>query len=206
LDADLDLLAREQTKLVFVPEATEIYPPGFSTYIQPPAVASPLEGLCRPGHFQGVATVVLKLFNLIPADIAFFGQKDYQQLLVIRRMALDLNIPLKIQMCPIVRESDGLAFSSRNRYLAPDERQRATAIHRALDEGRRLFDDGERRGAIVRERMRNVLADAGIDRVDYATVADPDSLAELDAIPPRAVLLIAAHVGKTRLIDNCLIG
>jgi pantoate--beta-alanine ligase len=206
LDEDLAVLTREGVDLVFVPPEGEIYPPGFSTFVQPPDVARPWEGTCRPGHFRGVATVVLKLFHLIPAEMAFFGQKDYQQCLVIRRMVADLDLPLEIRMCPTVREPDGLAMSSRNRYLAAADRVRATAIARALGAGRGLILSGERRGARVRDEMNAILAGAGIARVDYVTMADPDTLAELDQVSGPVVLLIAAYVGETRLIDNCLVG
>jgi pantoate--beta-alanine ligase len=146
------------------------------------------------------------LFHLVPADIAFFGQKDYQQCLVIRRMVADLDLPLAIRVCPIVRESDGLAMSSRNRYLVAADRVRATAIARALRAGRGLILDGERQATRVRDEMKAVLAAAGLDRVDYVAVADPNTLAELDELSGPVVLLIAARVGETRLIDNCLVG
>jgi pantoate--beta-alanine ligase len=206
LEADLQLLAREGVDLVFAPSAEEMYPRGFSTYVEPPEVARLWEGACRPGHFRGVATVVMKLFHLIPADVAFFGQKDYQQLRVIQQMVRDLSLALEIRMCPTVREPDGLAMSSRNRYLSTADRERAVAISRALDAGRRMIEKGERRGEAIREQMRKVLADAGIDHVEYATIADSHSLAEVDAIAGPVVLLIAAFVGETRLIDNCVFG
>jgi pantoate--beta-alanine ligase len=206
LSADLDLLARENVDLVFAPADDEIYPAGFSTFVEPPAVARTLEGVHRPGHFRGVATVVLKLFQLIPADMAFFGQKDYQQCLVIRRMVEDFHVPIEIRMCPVVRELDGLAMSSRNRHLTPSERQRASAIFRALSAGRQLLEQGQRSAAVLRDRMRGILVEAGIQRVDYVSVADRESLVELDVVADRAVLLIAAFVGETRLIDNVLIG
>jgi pantoate--beta-alanine ligase len=206
LEADLQLLAREGVDLVFAPSAEEMYPRGFSTYVEPPEVARLWEGACRPGHFRGVATVVMKLFHLIPADVAYFGQKDYQQLRVIQQMVRDLSLALEIRMCPTVREPDGLAMSSRNRYLSTADRERAVAISRALDAGRRMIEKGERRGEAIREQMRKVLADAGIDRVEYATIADSHSLAEVDAITGPVVLLIAAFVGETRLIDNCVFG
>ena len=178
------------------------YPADFSTYVKPPRVALPLEGQCRPGHFRGVATVVLKLFQVIPADAAYFGQKDFQQALVIRRMAADLNLPTRIRVCPIVREPDGLAMSSRNRYLAPSERQQALALSRALKSAAKLVADGERRAAVVQENMRKTLVDAGVERIDYVALADPETLVEVSEIKSRTVALIAAYVGSTRLIDN----
>src|SRR5690606_34205658 len=142
LQADLEALGRVGCELAFVPEPGEVYPPGYSTYVEPPAVAAPLEGVCRPGHFRGVATVVLKLFNIVPADVACFGQKDFQQALVIRRMAADLNLPIRIEVCPIVREPDGLAMSSRNRYLSPADRARSLALSRALARAAELVAGG----------------------------------------------------------------
>lgn len=204
LQADLEALGRVGCELAFVPEPGEVYPPGYSTYVEPPSVAAPLEGVCRPGHFRGVATVVLKLFNIVPADVACFGQKDFQQALVIRRMVADLNVPIRIEVCPIVREPDGLAMSSRNRYLSPAERERSLALSRALRRAEELVAAGERRASVVREAMQNVLADA-VDRLDYATIADPETLEEPETIERPVVALIAAVVGTTRLIDNMIL-
>lgn len=205
LDRDLQLLADEQVSLVFVPSNDEMYPAGNSTWIDPPNVAQRLEGTCRPGHFRGVATIVFKLFQCIPADIAFFGQKDFQQCRVIERMVVDLLLPIEIRRCPIIRETDGLAMSSRNRYLSPEQRQQALAISRSLRAGQQKIQSGVTEADLVRDAMRAELADAGITRVDYIAVADPESLEELKQIDRKAVLLIAAHVGSTRLIDNCLV-
>jgi pantoate--beta-alanine ligase len=205
LDADLQALSAAGCDWVFVPDREEMYPPGATTMIEPPAVASPLEGVFRPGHFRGVATIVLKLFNLIPASAAFFGLKDYQQCVVIGRMIRDLNIPIMNVVCHTVREPDGLALSSRNRYLSPAERQQALALSRALAEVQGMVRARERDAAKLRSAMRNILAAAGIERIDYATVADRETLAELDQIDRPAVALIACHVGTTRLIDNCLL-
>jgi len=202
LEADLRALANNGCDWVFVPQPSEMYPQGFSTFVEPPSVASPLEGVCRPGHFRGVATVVLKLLEIVPADVACFGQKDYQQALVIRRMAEDLNLPVEIVTCPIVREPDGLAMSSRNRYLSPGERGQGLALSRALKEADRLVRAGERSARAIEAVMRNILADSGIDRIDYATVADAETLSEIARIDGRAVALIACYVGATRLIDN----
>ena len=202
LEADLRALADAGCGWVLVPQQADIYPPGFSTYVEPPAVAKPLEGVFRPGHFRGVATVVLKLFQIVPADIAVFGQKDYQQALVIRRMAEDFNLPMEIVACPTIREPDGLALSSRNRYLSAAERQQALAISRALAEADRLHGAGERGAAKIESAMRNILTAAGIEKIDYAAVADAETLAELARIDRPAVALIACNVGTTRLIDN----
>ncbi|MCE9529312.1 MAG: pantoate--beta-alanine ligase [Planctomycetales bacterium] len=205
LDADVQLLASANCDLVFVPSREAMYPPNASTFIEPPQVAQPLEGVFRPGHFRGVATIVLKLFNIIPADRAYFGQKDFQQALVIRRMVADLNVPVQIVVCPIIREPDGLAMSSRNRYLSPSERQQALALSRALNLVQEQFSRGVRDAIALKERMQDVLERAGIERVDYATIADPETLAEMTQLENPAVVLIAAFVGTTRLIDNCLL-
>jgi len=204
LQADLDALGRAGCELVFVPDPGEVYPPGYSTYVEPPTVAEPLEGVCRPGHFRGVATVVLKLFNIIQADVACFGQKDFQQAVVIKRMAADLNLPIRIEVCPIVREPDGLAMSSRNRYLSAADRVRSLALSRALRRAEALVLDGERNAAAVREAMQNILAES-VDRLDYATIADPDTLEQPETIDRPVVALIAAFVGSTRLIDNMIL-
>jgi pantoate--beta-alanine ligase len=205
LESDLAALSRAGCDLVFVPQAQNIYPPGFSTSVEPPAVAAPFEGVCRPGHFRGVATVVLKLFHIVPADVACFGRKDFQQALVIRRMAADLNLPIEIAVCPIVREPDGLAMSSRNRYLSPAERQQALALSRSLDEAQRLVASGERSASALLASMRNILNAAGIERIDYVALADPETLAEKPLIDGPTVALIACFVGATRLIDNALL-
>jgi pantoate--beta-alanine ligase len=205
LEADLQALSATGCDFVFVPSADDIYPPGFSTYVEPPAVAQPFEGVCRPGHFRGVATVVLKLFNLVPADLACFGQKDFQQLVVIRKMVQDLALPIEIVLCPTVRAPDGLAMSSRNRYLSAAERQQALALSRALSHAEQLVAGGERNARAVAAEMRRALSEAGVERIDYAAVADPQTLAENPALDGPAVALIAAFVGSTRLIDNRLI-
>jgi pantoate--beta-alanine ligase len=205
LDADLQALSDAGCDWVFVPEREEMYPPGATTMVEPPAVAKPLEGVCRPGHFRGVATIVLKLFNLIPATAAYFGQKDYQQVCVIQHMVRDLNVPIEIVVCPTIREADGLAMSSRNRYLSPAERQQAVSLSQALSEAERLVKGGERDAAVVRSAMRNTLTAAGIERVDYATLAHADTLAEIDQIAGPVVALIACFIGTTRLIDNRLL-
>jgi pantoate--beta-alanine ligase len=202
LEADLQSLSAAGCDIVFVPAAGEIYPPGFSTFVEPPAVAQPLEGVCRPGHFRGVATIVLKLFHLIPADIAYFGQKDFQQLLVIRRMVEDLAVPIEIIGCPTVRETDGLAMSSRNRYLSPAERQQALALPAALTRAEQLVAEGEKDAAVIVAQMSRILSEARISRIDYVALADPRTLEEKSVIEGPTVALIAAFVGTTRLIDN----
>jgi pantoate--beta-alanine ligase len=206
LQSDLGALAECRVDLVFAPTSDDMYPAGFSTYVDPPQVAEPLEGQCRPGHFRGVTTVVLKLFNLAQADIAFFGQKDYQQALVIQRMVQDLDLPIEIRVCPTVREADGLAMSSRNRYLGERERERSLALWRSLKLAAQLFAQGERDPEIVTARMRELFEQADISRIDYVALADPDTLEPVRQLQASTMALVAAYVGDTRLIDNCRIG
>ncbi len=206
LDSDLETLADARADLVFVPFADQMYPEGFSTYVEPPEVARPLEGICRPGHFRGVATVVLKLFNLVAADIAFFGQKDYQQARVIQDMTRDLDLPLRIEVCPIIREKDGLAMSSRNRFLTADERRRSLGLFRALERATALASQGQRATPVLCEAMRGTLLESGIEKIDYAVIVDPQTLQEAPEASDDSIALIAAHVGKTRLIDNRRMG
>lgn len=202
LDADLRLLAPLGVEAVFAPTTDEMYPQGYATFVEVAGVTEPLEGAIRPGHYRGVATVVLKLFNAVPADVAFFGQKDFQQALVIRRMTADLDLPIAIRVCPIVRESDGLAMSSRNAYLSAEERQQALVISRALGVASMLVAEGERAADVILTNMRNELATQPNVRPDYIVLADGETLAEVNEVRPGVVALIAARVGATRLIDN----
>jgi pantoate--beta-alanine ligase len=206
LDKDHRSLERCGVDLVFAPTPDEIYAPRHSTYVSPPSVADRLEGVLRPGHFQGVATIVLKLFNIIPADVAYFGQKDYQQSRVVVDMVADLNLPISIQVCPTLREHDGLAMSSRNVYLSPHERQRATGLSEALNRAAGMFRDGEGRTRIIIEEMRKRLYAAGVRKIEYVEIVDPVTLEPLDEATPFSIALIAAYVGKTRLIDNMRLG
>ena len=203
LDADVALLRQLAVNVVFAPDAREMYPAGFSTYIDPPAVAKRWEGECRPGHFRGVATVVMKLFQQTLADVAFFGQKDYQQAQVIRRMVHDLDVPTGVYLCPTVREPDGLAMSSRNRYLSPTEREQALSLSRGLQTARQMVAGGERNASRVVAAVRDMLLAAGVTNIDYVAVTDPESLEPVRELRKPAQLLIAASVGTTRLIDNC---
>jgi len=205
LEADLDALAEYETPLVFAPTNDEVYPDGYATWVEVGSVAEPLEGECRPGHFRGVATIVLKLFNMVQPDVAYFGQKDYQQAQVIRRMVEDLNVPIAIRVCPIVREPDGLAMSSRNAYLSPAERHRALVLWNSLCLASELVAGGERDAAVVAERMRDVILSAEDARIDYVALVDPDTLAPVEAIRGRTLAVLAVHVGQTRLIDNRLL-
>jgi pantoate--beta-alanine ligase len=206
LDRDLDLLRDRGCELAFVPAAAEMYPPGFDTSIDVGAVARPWEGAARPGHFRGVATVVHKLFQFVPADRAYFGQKDYQQTLVVRRMVADLNLPIEIRVCPTVREPDGLALSSRNAYLSPDERSRAAALWQALQLAEAAVAAGETRVAELRRRMVESLHTAGVEQIDYIGFLRDGTVDECDQIDGPTVVAIAARVGPTRLIDNHRIG
>ncbi len=201
---DLAICAEERVDLVFAPEVEEVFPPGFDTTVSVGAVARPLEGAARPGHFDGVATVVAILFDLIGADRAYFGQKDAQQVLVIRQMARDLAIPTEVIACPTVREPDGLALSSRNVHLTPDERAAAPVLHRALLAARARWEAGERGGDALRDAMWEVLTEEPLATPAYVSVADGQTLAELDQVADGepALLSLAARLGDTRLIDN----
>ncbi|MEX2186799.1 MAG: pantoate--beta-alanine ligase [Pirellulales bacterium] len=205
MDADLAKLAAAGVDYVFAPEVAEMYPIGAATMVEVGGVAQPLEGQFRPGHFRGVATIVLKLFQAVPADVAFFGQKDYQQSLVVRRMVADLLLPIDVVVCPIVRESDGLAMSSRNVYLSAEDRLKALSISRTIRLAETLVAGGERDAGVVAARMLEELRDGGIESIDYAAVADAETLAPIQRIEFRAVALIAARVGPTRLIDNAIL-
>lgn len=205
LARDLALLEAEGVDLVFTPDDDVMYPPGFQTAVLVQDVTRFLEGASRPTHFQGVATVVAKLFNIVQPQRAYFGQKDAQQTIVLRQMVRDLNFPVDIVVCPIVREADGLALSSRNKYLDPAQRQAALVLSRALANARAAYDAGERDGEALRTVLRREIAAEPLARLDYASVADPQTLAELDAIGNTALLSLAVFIGQTRLIDNQLI-
>lgn len=205
LARDLALLQAEGVALVWTPTAADVYPPGFQTWVEVEEITRPLEGAHRPGHFRGVATVVAKLFNAFTPDRVYFGQKDAQQVAVIRRMALDLNFPLEVVVCPTVREPDGLALSSRNAYLSPAERAAATVLYRALGRAQGQFLAGERRGDALRQAMEAVLAEEPLAQPQYVSVADPDTLQELETVETGGLLSLAVRIGQTRLIDNLLL-
>ena len=202
---DVAICTEEGVDLVWAPPVEEVYHPGFDTVVSVGAISRPLEGAARPGHFDGVATVVAILFGLIGAEHAYFGQKDAQQVMVIRRMALDLALPTQVIACPTVREHDGLALSSRNVHLAPAERAAASVLHRALLAARADWATGERSGDALRGRMRAVLATEPLAWVDYVSVADGMTLRELDRVDGPALLSLAVSFGATRLIDNELL-
>jgi pantoate--beta-alanine ligase len=205
LDRDLSLLGQHACEIVFAPADDQMYAPGHATFVDVGPIGQALEGEFRPTHFRGVATVVLKLFQLAPADRAYFGRKDYQQTLVVRQMVADLNVPIDVRVCPIVREPDGLAMSSRNMYLSPDERRRALALSRSLRLAERLVNEGERNVAAVRGKMlRDIESTGGVDIQYLAFVAD-GTLTPVETFSGPTTIALAATVGKTRLIDNTLV-
>jgi pantoate--beta-alanine ligase len=199
---DLAICEEEGVDLVWAPPVEEVYPPGFDTTVSVGAIAHPLEGTARPGHFDGVTTVVAILFALVDAEHAYFGQKDAQQVMVIRRMARDLALPTEVIACPTVREADGLALSSRNVHLSPEERRAAPVLHHALVAAREAHERGERSGEALRRLMRGVLEGEPLADVDYVSVADGSSLVELERVEGPALLSLAVRIGATRLIDN----
>lgn len=205
LEADLAAIRRVGADAVFAPELSEMYGPQHATFIEMGGIAEPLEGNCRPGHFRGVATIVLKLFNVATPDRAYFGQKDFQQTLVVRRMVADLDLPIEIRVCPIVREPDGLAMSSRNAYLSPAEREQALAISRSLNRATSLASAGERTAEKILAGMRDVLHQSPGVEVEYLALVDPENLKPVRKLAGTTLAAIAAKVGKTRLIDNCLL-
>jgi pantoate--beta-alanine ligase len=205
IDRDLQLI-EPFTDLVWMPTVEIMYPQGYQTWVEVEEITSPLEGTMRPGHFKGVTTVVAKLFNGVQPQKAYFGQKDAQQAAVIRQMVRDLNFPLEVVVCPIVREPDGLAMSSRNVYLDPEQRKAATVLFRSLSAAKELYEGGERDAEKIRGKMKKVLASEPLADVQYVSCADYDTLKELDKIKGKALLSMAVFIGKTRLIDNIVLG
>lgn len=202
---DVALLEKNGCAVAFVPPLAEIYPPGDATRVTPGSIAAPLEGAARPGHFVGVATVVVKLLAIVRPDVAFFGQKDFQQLRVLQTIARDLRLGADIVGSATVREPDGLAMSSRNAYLTPEQRRDAVALSRGLFAARELWERGERDPRVLRERVGEIASNDNV-ALEYVSVADPLTLAELDAPAAAAVISLAARVGRARLIDNVLLG
>lgn len=207
LESDLEKLEAAEVDAVFTPGVADLYPPGFETRVEVGTVGTPLEGAVRPGHFTGVATVVLKLLNIVGADRAYFGQKDAQQTVVIRRMVRDLDVPVEVVVSPTVREPDGLALSSRNSYLSPEDRAAAPVLLRALSAAEAEFRAGGRDAEALRRRMAEVLASEPRAQVDYVSVAHPETLVELHGfVPDGALASLAVRMGATRLIDNLVLG
>ncbi|MGZ3657633.1 MAG: pantoate--beta-alanine ligase [Bdellovibrionota bacterium] len=204
-DADVELARSKGVQYVFAPGVEEIYPENFSTFIDVAKVSEPLCGAFRAGHFRGVATVVHRLFQILHPQVAYFGQKDLQQCLVIDRMAKDLELSVKIAICPTVREADGLAKSSRNRYLSPDERRKSTVIFRAMDHVGKAFEGGERSVAALLEGARRVLAEVPEFKPQYSEIRSLPLLGEISVIEGPAAIAIAGFLGKTRLIDNLIL-
>jgi pantoate--beta-alanine ligase len=205
LERDLRLLEAAGADLVWTPPVEEVYPAGFQTYVTVENVTKPLEGAARPTHFRGVATVVAKLFNVFQPDRAYFGQKDAQQAVVIKQMVRDLGFPLEVVVCPIVREPDGLAKSSRNVYLTPEQRAAAPALYRSLLAAQQAWNEGERDGEQLRKAMLDVLCAEPLAQVEYVSAADPATLAELGRAANGVLLSMAVRVGRARLIDNLLL-
>ena len=202
---DLALLEKEAADLVFLPEVRDMYPDGHGTFVNVEGLSSVLEGSRRPGHFRGVATVVAKLFNLAEPTRAYFGQKDAQQVLVLKKMVADLNMNLEIIVCPTIREETGLAMSSRNVYLTPEERSHAGILPQALFAARELLLAGERNGDSLRRRMRQIIETVPGVRIDYVSVADPETLVELEQVTKTALASLAVNFGPIRLIDNIIL-
>ncbi len=205
LDRDLDLCRKEGVDIVFTPETSDIYPEGYSTYVEETALSRGLCGALRPGHFRGVATVVAKLFNILQPDRAFFGRKDYQQLRVIAKMVEDLNMPVEIIGCPIVREKDSLAMSSRNKYLNPEERKEALCLRRALLRAEELVKGGERSVSAIIAEMRTMIEKEPRARIDYIEIRDGETLEPVERVGEGTLIALAVFIGKTRLIDNAVL-
>lgn len=206
LDRDLEVLRPYKVDAVFAPDTAEMYPTVFQTYVVPGEAAVPFEGASRPGHFRGVVTVVLKLLNIVRPDIAYFGQKDFQQAHVIRRLIEDLNLETRLVICPIIREPDGLARSSRNAHLSAEERQTATVLNRSLRRAEEFVHSGKSEAALLLEEMRSVFASEPQAQLEYVAIVDPIELESVERISAGCVALVAAHVGSTRLIDNTILG
>jgi len=204
-ERDTSLLEKESIDILFAPTPEEMYPAGAITYVTVEGLSDKLCGRSRPGHFRGVTTVVAKLFNIVEPDLAFFGQKDAAQATIIRRMVRDLNLPVEIAVCPIVREPDGLAMSSRNAYLSPQERKSVLILHRALSEVKSRFDQGERNAANLIKRGKQLIAQEPAVRLEYFEIVDPAALDPIGELTKSVLVAVAAFVGNTRLIDNILL-
>ena len=206
-ERDLALLKKEGVNIVFMPGAEDMYPPKYCTWVDLEKVTERLEGAIRPGHFRGVATVVAKLFNIVEPTRAYFGQKDAQQVVVIQKMVADLNMNLEVVVVPTVREPDGLAMSSRNVYLSPQERKAATVLYKSLSLAQKLWGKGERNADVIRKKMTALIqSEPRASRIDYVSIADAETLEELDSIERKAVVSLAVKIGKPRLIDNIVLG
>lgn len=205
LESDCQLLKPRGVDVVFAPPDEEMYRPGHDTYVELGDVARPMEGLFRPGHFRGVATILLKLLHVIPADVAYFGRKDYQQALVVKQMVADLDMPVQIRCCPIVRDPDGLAVSSRNVHLDPEQRKRALSLSQALELARAMVADDRRDAAEIQQAVEEHVLAVGKVRPQYVALVREGSVQPVDRVEGPTVLALAAVFGKTRLIDNCVL-
>jgi len=205
-DADQRLAAEAGADVTFEPSVEEMYPDGFATHVVQEHLGNVLEGASRPGHFRGVCTVCTKLFNIVQPDAAYFGQKDYQQSVVIRRLVRDLDLPIDVRVMPTVREPDGLAMSSRNRYLDPEQRRQAVCLSRALRLAQQMFQRGERDAALVATAARAEIEKEPLARIDYIALVHPDTLEPVARVAADTVALVAARIGATRLIDNAKLG
>ncbi len=205
LAKDTETLSKEGVDFVFCPGEREMYPDGFRTAVEVQGLQNRLCGRTRPGHFEGVATVVLKLLNIVQPDFAFFGRKDAQQAVILRRMVRDLDLDVEIRILPIVRDADGLALSSRNFYLSPEERRAALVLSRSLEEVRRVFESGERRAGFLVKRLKESIAGEPLARLDYAEIVDFENLEPLDLVDREALAAVAVFIGRTRLIDNAVL-
>ena len=204
-ESDLASLEREKTDVVFMPSPAEIYPPQFNSWIEVAKITERLEGASRPTHFKGVTTVVAKLFNIVQPSKAYFGQKDAQQVIVIKKMVADLNMNLEVVTCPTLREPDGLTMSSRNTYLNPEERQAAVVLYQSLTLAQKLYSQGERDAGRIRRQMIELIQKQPLAKIDYVSIADAETLEELDTIKPPALVSLAVKIGKPRLIDNVVL-
>ncbi len=202
---DLALLEKEGADIVFMPSLAEIYPPQFDSWVEVGKIAERLEGAARPGHFRGVTTIVARLFNIVQPTRAYFGQKDAQQAIVIKKMVADLNMSLEIVTVPTLREPDGLAMSSRNIYLNPQQRQAALVLYQALNLAQQLWSQGEKDAERIRQRMLALIQKQPLADIDYVSIADNETLDELDTVNPPALVSLAVKIGKTRLIDNVVL-
>lgn len=203
---DMALAEGNDVDVVFNPAANQMYPAGFQTFIELERLCNRLCGLSRPGHFRGVATVVAKLFNIVKPDIALFGEKDFQQAVIIKRMAQDLNMDIDVITMPTIREADGLAMSSRNSYLNKEEMKAAICLYNAIKKGRDIFDNGVRNADVILKEARNIIKGEPLAAIDYVKICDIYTLEDLDTIEDRALLALAVKIGKTRLIDNDILG
>lgn len=205
--SDKDHLKRESVNLIFHPAAKKMYPEGFSVRVKELVLSRYLCGKSRPGHFEGVCTIIVKLFNILRPDVSYFGRKDYQQAQVIKKLAADLNFPVKVRILPIIRERNGLALSSRNVYLKPEERQEAMCLYRALKLAKRLILKGEKKSERIIKKMRTLInKEASFAKIDYISIVDSDTLEDVRVIKGKVLIALAVYLGKIRLIDNILVG